>query len=44
MQVSKRVQKGTVDVVHTWKYGGRHILDTICANEMKLSVYNAYVL
>ena len=34
----------TVDVVYTWKYGGPHILDTICVNEMKLCVYNAYVL
>ena len=24
--------------------GGPHILNTICANEMKLCVYNAYVL
>ena len=31
----------TVDVVYTWKYGGPHILNTICANEMKLCVYNA---
>ena len=35
--------KDTVDVVYTWKYGGPHILITICANEMKLCVYNAYV-
>ena len=35
---------GTVDVVYTWKYGGPHILITFCANEMKLCVYNAYVL
>ena len=34
----------TVDVVYTWKYGGPHILDTICVNEIKLFVYNAYVL
>ena len=34
----------TVDVVYTWKYGGPHIIITICANEMKLYVYNAYVL
>ena len=34
----------TVDVVYTWKYGGPHIPITICANEMKLCVYNAYVL
>ena len=32
------------DVVYTWKYGGPHILTTICANEMKLCLYNAYVL
>ena len=32
----------TVDVVYTWKYGGPHIIITICANEM--CVYNAYVL
>ena len=37
-------KKSTVDVVYTWKYGGPHILITICANEMKLCVYNAYVL
>ena len=37
-------QIGTVDVVYTWKYGGPHIIITICANEMKLCVYNAYVL
>ena len=34
----------TVDVVYTWKYGGPHIITTICANEMKLCVYNGYVL
>ena len=34
----------TVDVVYTWKYGGPHILNTICVNEMKLCVYNVYVL
>ena len=34
----------TVDVVYTWKYGGPHIVTNICANEMKLYVYNAYVL
>ena len=34
----------TVDVVYTWKYVGPHILITICANEMKLCVYDAYVL
>ena len=34
----------TVDVVYTWKYGGPNILITICANKMKLCVYNAYVL
>ena len=34
----------TVDVVYTWKYGGPHIITIICANEMKLCVYNAYVL
>ena len=34
----------TVDVVYTWKYGGPHILNTVYANEMKLCVYNAYVL
>ena len=28
----------------TWKYGGPHILITVCANEMKLCEYNAYVL
>ena len=38
------VYEVTVDVVYTWKYGGPHILITICANEMKLCVYNAYVL
>ena len=35
---------GTVDVVYTWKYGGPHIVTTICANEMKLCLYNAYVI
>ena len=30
----------TVDV-YNWKYGGPHIVITICANEMKLCVYNA---
>ena len=40
----KLLLNGTVDVVYTWKYGGPHILITICANEMKLCVYNAYVL
>ena len=34
----------TVDVVYTWNYGGPHILTLICANDMKLCVYNAYVL
>ena len=34
----------TVDVVYTWKYGGPHIIITICGTEMKLCVYNAYVL
>ena len=34
----------TVDVVYTWKYGGPYIVITIYANEMKLCVYNAYVL
>ena len=42
--VSKDHILGTVDVVYTWKCGGPHILITICANEMKLCVYNAYVL
>ena len=37
-------EKATVDVVYTWKYGGPHIVTTIYANEMKLCVYNAYVL
>ena len=36
--------KYTVDVVYTWKYRGPHILITICTNEMKLCVYDAYVL
>ena len=40
----KILREATVDVVYTWKYGGPHILTTICANEMKLCVYNAYVL
>ena len=35
---------GTVDVVFTWTCGGPHIITTICANEIKLCVYNAYVL
>ena len=35
---------GTVDVVYTWKYGDPHILNSICANEMKPHVYNIYVL
>ena len=34
----------TVDVVYTWKYRGPHIVTTICANEIKLCVYNVYVL
>ena len=34
----------TVDVVYTWKYGGPDIFITIYANEMKLCMYNAYVL
>ena len=34
----------TVDVVYTWKYGGPHILNIICAIKMKLCVYNAHVL
>ena len=34
----------TVDVVYTWKYGGPHTMTTIYASEMKLCVYNAYVL
>ena len=34
----------TVDVVYTWKYRGPHILNIICANKMKLCVYNTYVL
>ena len=38
------VPSRTVDVVYTWKYGGPHILNSICANEMKPHVYNAYVL
>ena len=39
-----KVVSRTVDVVYTWKYGDPHILITICVNEMKLCVYNAYVL
>ena len=34
----------TVDVFKIWKYGGPHTPSIICANEMKLCVYNAYVL
>ena len=36
--------ESTIDVVYTWIYGGSHIITTICANEMKLCVYNTYVL
>ena len=43
LEISKK-KFDTVDVVYKWKYGGTHILDTICANEIKLCVYNAYVL
>ena len=39
-----RMWKYTIDVVYTWKYGGPHIQTTICVNEMKLYVDNAYVL
>ena len=43
-KVGPSQEQSTVDVIYTWKYGGPHIKITICANDVKLCVYNAYVL
>ena len=42
--ISTSLYLSTVDAVQTWTYGGPHILNIICANEIKLCVYDAYVL